>query len=273
MTAASLNDDGSFLSVRDLSVTYDLPGGPFWRARRRAVLRGVSVSLRPGERVGLVGLSGSGKTTLLRSLLAVEQPDTGEITCQCRPVRPASVPLLRWYRRAVQYIPQDPAASLDLRMTVAALVAEPLIRLHVACDHVRRAQEALEQVGLDRRYLARRPGELSGGQAQRVAIARAIAAWPAYLLADEPVSGLDLPIRAQVIAVLRDLSEVNGTGLLMVSHDLSAVAGLCQRTLVMDEGRIVEDRPTADLLRDPHHARTRELLAAVPPLPIPLAPH
>ncbi len=269
--ASPLNNDGSFLSVRGLSLSYDLPGRTFWRpAERRPAIRDVTLSLQPGERVGLVGMSGSGKTTLLRSLLAMELPDSGEITCQCKPVRPASVPLMRWYRRAVQYIPQDPAASLDPRMTVQALVAEPLLRLHVDCDHVQRAQEALEQVGLDRRLLTRRPGELSGGQAQRVAIARAIATRPSYLLADEPVSGLDLPIRAQVVAVLRSLSEANGTGLLIVSHDLSVVSSLCQRTLVMDEGSIVEDRPTASLLRSPRHPRTRDLIAAIPPLPVPV---
>jgi peptide/nickel transport system ATP-binding protein len=268
MQQALLNEDGSFLSACNLSLSYDLPKSAFWRtAERRPAIQDITLSLKMGERVGLVGMSGSGKTTLLRSLLAIEQPDTGEITCQCKPVRPASVALLRWYRRAVQYIPQDPAASLDPRMTVEALVAEPLIRLHVDCDHVARAQEALEQVGLDQRFLTRRPGDLSGGQAQRVAIARAIATRPSYLLADEPISGLDLPVQAQVVAVLRSLSETSGTGLLIVSHDLSVVASLCQRTLVMDAGRIVEDRPTRELLRDPHHARTRELIAAIPPLP------
>lgn len=268
-----LNQDGSFLSADCISHSYTLPRQSFWKAaERRQVVRDVSFRLEPGERVGLVGMSGSGKSTLLRSLLAIEQPDSGNITCQCKAVEPASVPALRWYRRTVQYIPQDPASSLDPRMTVAALVAEPLIRLHVDCDHVQRAQEAIEQVGLDRQFLKRRPGELSGGQAQRVAIARAIATRPAFLLADEPVSGLDLPIRAQVVAVLKSLSEENGTGLLIVSHDLSVVANLCQRTMVMDDGRIVEDRATRDLLCDPRHARTVELINAVPPLPKPNRP-
>lgn len=268
---AALNQDGSFLSGRGLSHSYRLPRAAFWQAaERRPAMRDVTLALHPGERVGLVGRSGSGKSTLLRALLAIERPDAGEVTCQCLPVRPASVAALRWFRRAVQYIPQDPAASLDPRMTVEGLVTEPLIRLHVGCDHVQRAQEALDQVGLGARFFRRRPGELSGGQAQRVAIARAIATRPGYLLADEPVSGLDLPVRAQVVAVLKRLSEEGGMGLLIVSHDLSVVAALCHRTLVMDDGTIVEDRPTRELLRDPRHPMTRELIEAVPPLPVPL---
>jgi peptide/nickel transport system ATP-binding protein len=266
-----LNEDGSYLAARGLNHSYRMPRGSLWQApeRRRAVAD-VSVSLRPGERVGLVGMSGSGKSTLLRALLAIERPDAGEIRCQCKTVAPSSVAALRWYRRAVQYIPQDPASSLDPRMTVQALVAEPLVRLHVDCDPIRRVQEALDQVGLDRRFLPLRPRELSGGQAQRVAIARAIAMRPAFLLADEPVSGLDLPIRQQVVAVFESLSETTGAGLLIVSHDLSVVATLCQRTLVMDEGRIVEDRLTRDILRDPRHPRSRDLIEAVPPLPFPV---
>ncbi len=263
-----LNEDGSYLTARGISRSYATPRRSLFRpGAPRHALADVSLTLKPGERVGLVGMSGSGKSTLLRALLAIERPDAGEVRCQCRSVAPASVSALRWYRRAVQYIPQDPAASLDPRMSVEALVTEPLLRLHVDCELVQRAQEALDQVGLDRSFLARRPGELSGGQAQRVAIARAIATRPAFLLADEPVSGLDLPIRQQVVAVFESLSQSTGAGLLIVSHDLAVVATLCQRTLVMHEGRIVEDRPTAELLRDPHHGHTRELIAAVPPLP------
>ncbi len=263
-----LNEDGSYLTARGISRSYTTPRRSLFRpGTPHRALADVSLSLQPGERVGLVGMSGSGKSTLLRALLAIEQPDEGEVRCQCKTVAPASVAALRWYRRAVQYIPQDPAASLDPRMSVEALVTEPLIRLHVDCDLVQRAREALDQVGLDRRFLARRPHELSGGQAQRVAIARAIATRPAFLLADEPVSGLDLPIRQQVVAVFESLSRTTGAGLLIVSHDLAVFAALCERTVVMHEGRIVEDRPTADLLGEPRHSHTRELIAAVPPLP------
>lgn len=256
-----------FLSVQGLSLSYDLPRRFLARRERKQAIRNVSFELMAGERVGLVGMSGSGKSSLLRCLLAIEHPDAGQITCDCRAVRAGSVAQLRWYRRAVQYVPQDPVASLDPRMTVAQLVAEPLLRLHVDCNHTRRAEEALQKVGLDHRFLGRRADELSGGQAQRVAIARAVATRPAYLLTDEPVSGLDSAVRDQVVEVLRALSDTHGTGILMVSHDLTVVADLCQRTLVMDNGQIVEDRPTADMLRTPRHPHTCELIAAVHPLP------
>lgn len=264
----------AFISARGLNKSVTLPREVFWRAgERKRIMNDVDLTLYPGERVGLVGLSGSGKTTLLRSLLAIEAPDSGSITCQHKVVRPASTARLRWYRQAVQYIPQDPASSLDPRMSVRALVAEPLIRLQVKCDPIERAQEALEHVGLGTAFLDRKPHELSGGQAQRVAIARAIATRPRFLLADEPLSGLDLPVRAQVINVLKRLCDENGTGLLMVSHDLSVVANLCKRTLVMDDGRIVEDRPTTELWRAPRHPITLDLIKAVSQLPTCAYPH
>lgn len=256
----------SFLSVRNLSLSYTPLQGLLRRPPPMLALDNVTFDLDAGERTGVVGMSGSGKSTLLRCLLALEAPQAGHILCGGRPVKPASTAALRWYRRLVQYVPQDPVGSLEPRMTVAQLVAEPLRRLHVdaASDHL--PEETLASIGIDRSFLARRPHELSGGQAQRVAIARAVATRPTFLLTDEPVSGLDMAIRAQVVEVLRDLSEKRGTGILMVSHDISILAGLCERVLVMHEGRIVEDRPTRDLLHDPHHPHTRELLNAAPPI-------
>lgn len=265
---AAFNSSEAFLSAHGLNKNVSLPREVFWRAGEcQRIMHDVDLTLYPGERVGLVGVSGSGKTTLLRALLTIEAPDSGSITCQHKPVRPGSTAQLRWYRRVVQYIPQDSASSLDPRMSVRALVSEPLIRLHVDCDPGERASEALEQVGLNAEFLDRRPHELSGGQAQRVAIARAIATRPRFLLADEPLSGLDLPVRAQVINVLNKLCDESGTGLLMVSHDLSVVTQLCQRTLVMDDGSIVEDRPTAALWHTPRHPATLALINAVTQLP------
>lgn len=240
---------------------------PWGQPQTVAALQGVDLSLADGERVGLVGTSGSGKSTLVRCLLALETPESGSVSCDGRPVRPGPTASLRWFRRRVQYVPQNPATSLDPRMRVRDLVTEPLRHLHVPGDHPELVREALRRVGLDPLLVDRRPGELSGGQAQRVAIARALAPGPAMLLADEPVSGLDLPLRDQVIDVLDDLSRRQGLGLLLVTHDLSVVARLCTRTVVLADGLVVEDRPTVDLLSRPEHPSTRQLIAAVPKLP------
>jgi peptide/nickel transport system ATP-binding protein len=234
------------------------------------VLRGVDLAVGAGERVALVGRSGSGKSTLVQALLALQPTDAGTIRCHGRPVVVGPVSRLRWYRKLVQYVPQDPWSTLDPRARVMDLVAEPVRRLHGVTDRARlvgAATAALEAVGLSPALGAARAGELSGGQAQRVAIARALCPRPALLLADEPVSGLDAPMREQVVDTLRGVSEARGTALLLVSHDLSAVAALCTRVVVLHDGRIVEDRPAAELLRDPRHPETRSLLAAVPRLP------
>ena len=255
-----------FFSIRGLGLSFPSERRFIGRTTMKPALIDISFDLARGERVGLIGMSGSGKSTLLRCLLAQERPQAGRILCNGRPVMPGSVDALRWYRRIVQYVPQGPVASLEPRMTVAQLVTEPLLRLQVECDPLMRATEALESVGLDHRYLLRRPEQLSGGQAQRVAIARAIAPRPAFMLMDEPVSGLDMRIRAQVIDVLRHLSDTYGTGLLMVSHDISIIAGLCQRGMVMRRGQIVEDSQILHLLTHASHPHTRELLNAAPPM-------
>ncbi|SCX43383.1 peptide/nickel transport system ATP-binding protein [Klenkia marina] len=240
---------------------------PWARRERHRALRGVDLQLAPGERLALVGSSGSGKSTLLRCLLALDTPDAGTVHCDGRPVRHGRPAGLRWFRRRVQYVPQDPASTLDPRMTVGALVAEPLRALAVPGDHRAAVATALQRVRLDPGLTDRRPGELSGGQAQRVALARALAPAPEVLLADEPVSGLDLAVRRQVVELLGELSADGGLALLLVSHDLSVVARLCPRTVVLDDGAVVEDRATDALLADPHHPATRALVAAVPRLP------
>ncbi|WP_258071848.1 ABC transporter ATP-binding protein [Clavibacter michiganensis] len=227
----------------------------------------VSFRVAPGETVGIVGRSGSGKSTLLRVLLALETPAAGVVSLGDRAVVPGRASALRWYRRRVQLVPQDPGASLEPRMTVRQLVREPLRRLDVPGDHARIVARALDDVGLAASLADRRPGELSGGQAQRVALARAIAASPGILLADEPVSGVDLPLRDRIIELLDGLVRDRGLGLVLVSHDLDAVARLCGRSVVLAGGRIVEEGPTDRLLTDPAHPATRELADAVPRLP------
>lgn len=233
------------------------------RGREMAALQGVDVRLEQGRAVGLVGGSGSGKSTLLHLLLGLLEPDEGEVHLDGVPVSgPAA---WRQLRQHVQYVPQDPAATLDPRRTIARQLTEPLRRFKVRGDHGALVRDAAARVGLEPRHLGHRPFELSGGQAQRAAIARALVTRPRLLLADEPVSGLDLPLRQQVLGLLGSL-HAEGLGILLVSHDLTAVRSVCQRVLVMDAGRVVEEGRTPDVLANPAHPTTRALLAAVPRL-------
>ena len=271
---------------------------------RREVLRGVDLRLEPGENVALIGRSGCGKTTLLRALLLLDSPgpeDAGEILLDGEPVRRGGARALRAFRRAVQYVPQDAAATLHPRRSVLAQVSAPLRTLGVVRDReeaASRARRVLESLEIHREIWENRPHEISGGQAQRVSIARALALSPRYLLLDEPVSGLDPALRRQTLDLLAAIeadpdaatsdeqeppakSGVSGEpepapavsgavpapALLVVSHDLAAVARVCQRALVMDEGSIVEDAPMRRLLTKPTHPATRALRDAVPTLP------
>ncbi|HDG8094083.1 TPA: ATP-binding cassette domain-containing protein [Klebsiella oxytoca] len=231
-----------------------------------AIFEDLSLSLTRFARVGLVGASGCGKSTLLKTLLALEVPDEGAVYCDGIPVRPGSASALRWYRRRVQYIPQDPAGSLAPNQRVADLLSEPLRHLCREKALPARLRDALEQVELSPSMLERRADELSGGQAQRVALARALIIKPDYILADEPFSGLDLPLREQIKTLLSQITEENKMGLMIVSHDISMLAGLCDRILVMENGRIIEDRPTMDVLNTPFQPHTRQLLHAIPVL-------
>lgn len=262
-----------FLHLHNVSRHLALPR-PFWRAfaqapaGRNVLFSHLSLYLDRHERVALVGVSGCGKSSLLKILLAMEAPDSGEVYCDGAPVRPGSARSLKDYRRRVQYIPQDPAGSLPPDQTVSQIVGEPLKRLGFQGEIVTRVREVTAQVGLGEMLMNRKAGALSGGQSQRVAIARALAIRPQFLIADEPVSGLDLPLREQIKQLLQQVTQQNGMGLLMVTHDISMVAGLCDRLLVMHDGRIVEDRDTEDILHFPHHAHTRQLLQAIPHLPL-----
>ena len=243
-------------------------GNPFRAGKRLDVLDGVDLEIVPGEAVGIVGRSGSGKSTLLRVLLGLEAPSEGTVTVGGVPLAVSTVRRMRPFRRHVQYIPQEPASTLDPRMTVYQLVSDPLTRLDVPGDHRERVLAALGAVHLGAEFLDRKPSELSGGQAQRVAIARALATGARILLADEPVSGLDRPLRDEVLTVLGDLVRDEGVGVGFVSHDLEAVGILCSRAVVLSGGRIVEEGPSIDLLTNPQHEATRTILAARPELRI-----
>ena len=235
------------------------------RSGEVTAVRGVDLEVREGEALGVVGPSGSGKSTLLSLLLAVERPDRGEVLFNGAPLTGRRQ--IRRARQAVQYIPQDPASSLDPRRSVERQLREPLRRFRVPGDHLRLVRNAVEQVGLGAEHLGRRAHELSGGQAQRVAIARALVTRPRILLADEAVSGLDLPLRNQVLDLLQDQHVRGGLGLLFISHDLTAVRSLCERALVLDHGQVVEEGPADRLLENPRHPTTRQLVDAVPRLP------
>ena len=299
----------SGLETRGLRRSHPGAGG-----ERREVLRGVDLRLEPGENVALIGRSGCGKTTLLRALLLLDSPgpeDAGEILLDGRPVRRGGARALRAFRRAVQYVPQDAAATLHPRRSVLAQVSAPLRTLGVVRDReeaVSRARKILANLEIRREIWENRPHEISGGQAQRVSIARALALSPRYLLLDEPVSGLDPALRRQTLDLLAAIeadpeigpdagasdeeepaAAVSGAvpapagsgavpapagsgavpapALLVVSHDLAAVARVCQRALVMDGGAIVEDAPMRRLLTEPAHPATRALRDAVPSLP------
>lgn len=263
MTAASLPPSAA-LEGHGIAHHYRRIGSG--RGGRVEVLRGVDISIPTGAALGIVGRSGSGKSTLLRILLGLERPRAGSVTVGGAPLRARSVRRLRPFRRHVQYIPQDPASSLDPRMTVLQLVSDPLRRLSVSGDHRSLAAEALDRVRLGAGFLRRRPAELSGGQAQRVAIARALATGARILLADEPVSGLDRPLRDEVLDLLGEIVHEHGVGVAFVSHDLEAVAVLCATSVVLSGGRIVEHGPTPRILADPREPATREILNARPVL-------
>jgi peptide/nickel transport system ATP-binding protein len=264
-----LGEDGMpALTARAIDVRYRIPLGPF-RSREFRAVDDVSLSVLPGEALGIVGESGSGKSSLARALLRLNDAAHGEIVWLGRAVQDLGGDELRRLRDGVQIVFQDPFASLDPVMTVADIVAEPLRALRpLLTDEERtgRVTRLLLDVGLDATYLGRRSRELSGGQNQRVAIARALAPEPKLLVCDEAVSALDVTVQAQVLALLARIKRERGTGILFVSHNLAVVRRLCDRVLIMRDGRVVESGSVATLFDAPRDPYTRLLLDAVPRL-------
>ncbi|MYZ37933.1 MULTISPECIES: ABC transporter ATP-binding protein [unclassified Streptomyces] len=251
------------LAARDAGFAYR--GSP-------PVLHGVSLDITAGRSVGLVGESGAAKTTVLRLLLGLTRPTSGRILFDGDELRLRDRELMRRFRRGVQSVFQDPYSSLDPRQRVGGIVSEPLRSLGLSKSRGGddpRVAAALEAVGLPADAADRYPHEFSGGQRQRVAIARATVCEPRVLLADEPVSALDVTTRVRIVDLLIELKETRGLTVAMVSHDLSVVAALCEWTAVLEHGRIVEQGDTASVLGSPSHPYSRRLIASVPRLPAP----
>ncbi|MDT0209684.1 ABC transporter ATP-binding protein [Curtobacterium sp. BRD11] len=256
------------LHASGLHRTYRLPRrGPFEPGSVRTAVDGVDLTVASGARLGIVGESGSGKSTLVRLLAGLEAPTAGSVRAGGRPVvASASAAAMRWFRRETGVVFQDPYASLDPRMRVGAIVAEPLRALQLPGDHRALVASVLERVDLPADAADRYPHEFSGGQRQRIAIARAVVHSPRILFGDEPMSALDVVVRARVIDLFRSLADDLGLTLVLVSHDIGVVQRLCDTVAVLSEGRIVEQGPVS-LLDDPRHPVTRALVAAAPTLP------
>ena len=256
---------GPLLRGRGLTRTFTLPRrSPFQPGPVRHALIDADLDVGAGESVALIGESGSGKSTLVRLLLALDSPSAGSVTFDGRPVAPGRAAGLRWFRRQTGVVLQDPYSSLDPRMLVGDTVAEPLRHLGVPGDHPAMVGDVLERVGLGRRDAERWPHELSGGQRQRVALARAVVHGPRLLVGDEPMSALDVTVRAQILGLLQELRDDLGLSLLLVSHDIGLVQHLADRVAVLRDGSIVEQGATDDVLRRPRHPYTQSLVAAVP---------
>jgi peptide/nickel transport system ATP-binding protein len=255
------------VAVDDLVVDYGGRQGFFRKELAKRALHGISLSVKPGEVVSVVGGSGSGKTTLGHAIAGLLKPSGGEIRFNGKPIDKSDA---AWwdYRLNCQMVFQDPYSSLDPRMTIGELVAEPLrlVKGMGAAEKKARLQEVLSEVGLGDGFAERYPHELSGGQRQRVAIARAIIRRPSFVIADEPVSALDVTVRAQVLELFAELQRKHGFSCLFISHDLGVVEQVSDRVVVMHEGRIVEEGTRDQIFDAPQHDYTRKLLSAVPGL-------
>ena len=259
---------GDLLHVDNLVMHFPITQGIIFQRQVGAVraVDGVSLNARRGTTLGLVGESGSGKSTIGRCIVRLYKPSSGRIVLDGADLADAEGSDLRVLRKRVQMIFQDPYASLNPRFTVGSIIAEPLQIHHIGAkkEIEDRVQELLEVVGLNRRFADRYPHEFSGGQRQRIAIARAIAINPEFIIADEPVSALDVSIRAQILNLMERLQERLGLTYLFISHDLSVVRHVAERIAVMYLGKIVELADGEEIYTNPLHPYAASLLSAVP---------
>ena len=266
-STATGTDTGALLQVRNLKKYFPIRGGVFSRvvANVKAVEE-VSLTINRGEVVGLVGESGSGKTTAGRAILRLIEPTDGEIIFEGVDIAKIPKAKMRDYRKEMQIIFQDPFASLNPRMSVGDIIGEALTIHNLARGKAKedRVADLLERVGMNAGHMRRYPHEFSGGQRQRIGIARALAVDPKFIVADEPVSALDVSIQAQVVNLLQDLKDDLGLTMLFIAHDLGVVEYISDKVVVMYLGRIMEIAPAKELYRNPVHPYTEALLSAVP---------
>lgn len=279
MTKAQTPTTPPLLEVRQLGRRFALPRSSLWGpAKSLPALLNVSFKLQPGKSLGIVGESGSGKSTLARLVMALDQPSEGQVLFNGVDVHKAAPAALRHLRSGFQMVFQDPYGSLDPRQKVLSIVTEPILTLQPPADsrsalreravsqtELRdRAAEALSEVGLRTADLDKYTHEFSGGQRQRIAIARALITRPALIVADEPVSALDVSVQAQVLNLMMDLQDRHGLSYLLVSHDLAVVNLMCDDVLVLQSGQVVEQGPSAQIFQHAAHPYTRMLISAVP---------
>ena len=258
---------GNLLEVRNLKKYYSVKSG-FLNKDRRSVkaVDGINLSVKQGEILGIVGESGCGKSTLGRSILRLIEPTSGEVIFEGTNICGLKKEEMRLKRREMQIVFQDPGASLNPRLTVGEIIGEPLEVFHICegKEKEERIYKLMDLVGINRAYINRFPHEFSGGQRQRLGIARALAVNPKLIICDEPVSALDVSIRAQVLNLMKELKDKLNLTYIFISHDLSVVHHICDRVAVMYLGRVVEIADKKQIYENPIHPYTKALLSAIP---------